>query len=409
MSKTLNERPESAVEVAREFTTLRLRPSTQHGPILAGPSKIIEPQPRRSRLIGLLTALAILLGFGWMYGAAIVLVVTNQGELTIEVDDPDVEVTVRQNDAEVHQKSTQRRFRVRPVHGEVEFHDPETGAVALTKRFELKRAGQHVAVTVTVRELSASAPSPAVPATAPSEQVSAEPPPVAAESAMPEMSPSATAHDGAERTPLDVTPGGLDFVDNYGRLQVLTTLPANTPITVELDVTCHDLHPVEEIYYLFNFGLAKVQVQANRVVYIDGPWPDYRALARCDDIIHPGRRLLIAATKSDEEAALFINGRKEVYSPARRPESSTNAETLYLGRGFGAGTNRAFDGLIHRARVFRGVRWTEHYIPEAEWQPDESTLALYDFRTVDPGTEAQDLSGNTHHGQLVKARWVPPR
>jgi hypothetical protein len=240
------------------------------------------------------------------------------------------------------------------------------------------------------------------------EQLPSEPPHIAAELAMPEATAAATLDGGPEGTPSEAIPGGLDFVDNYGRLQVLTTLPANTPITVELDVTCHDLHPVEEIYYLFSFGEAKVQVQANRVALIDGPWPDYRALVRCDDIIYPGKRLVIAATKSDEEAALFVNGRKQASSPARRPESSTEAQTLYLGRGFGAGTHRAFDGLIHRARIFRGVRYTDHYNPVEEWEPDESTFALYDFRTVDPLAEAQDLSGNTHHGQLVKARWVPP-
>ncbi len=408
MSKTPNERPASAVEVAREFTTLRQRPSTQDRPILPGPSNIIEPQPRRSRLIGLMTALALLLGFGWMYGAAIVLVVTNQGELTIEVDDPNIEVTIRQNDAEVHQKSTQRRFRVRPVRGEVEFHDPETGAVALTKRFELKRAGERTAVTVTARELSA--PAPPAPSTAAAEQTPAEPPRVAAEPSPPAATSPAETRGGSESATGVANDGGLVFDDPYGRIDIPLQLPVNTPLTVEFDVTHADTEAVSVQHFLFqHLRNLDFKVEGDRVVLTTGPWPDVRGHFYKVDVAQVGRRRQLAATVSGESLRLFVDGRLVEWKHGLPPETVTTLAPMYLGRPYGGGTNRPFSGLLHRARISLGERYRDRYTPAAEWLPDDTTQVLYDFRTVDPRQEVPDRSGKGHHGKIISAKWVPPR
>jgi hypothetical protein len=102
-----------------------------------------------------------LIGLGAAQGKTIVRVITNQGELVIELDDPDIEVKVIQGGAEVTDKTKNRTFVLKAAGGEVEFYDPGSGAKALTKAFTITRGGKAV-VRVTKAEVAVP-PGPAKP------------------------------------------------------------------------------------------------------------------------------------------------------------------------------------------------------------------------------------------------------
>lgn len=103
-------------------------------------------------------ALALLAVVGWLYGGVIVRIITDTGELIVEVNDPNIEVTVKQGGAEVVDKTKNRRFVLAAKDGEVVFHDPETGARAMTKQFRLTRGGTDRVIATTAEIAAAKLP-----------------------------------------------------------------------------------------------------------------------------------------------------------------------------------------------------------------------------------------------------------
>ena len=91
-------------------------------------------------MLGLLT-LGIV---AYFQGVTILRVATNKGELIVEVDTDDVEVTIKQGGAVIVDRKKDRTFVLTAKGGEVEFFDPGTGVRLLTKEFKLERGGKTV-------------------------------------------------------------------------------------------------------------------------------------------------------------------------------------------------------------------------------------------------------------------------
>jgi serine/threonine protein kinase/Leucine-rich repeat (LRR) protein len=128
----------------------------------AAPAPPAEPQPlpapapaplRRRRLIAAAVFLAVLGAAALFFGGTVIRVVTNKGELIVQVDDDRVEVVVKQNGVEVRDKTKERVFVLTAGKGEVEFFDPETGVKMTTRRFSLSRGGRN-RVSVRMAELA---------------------------------------------------------------------------------------------------------------------------------------------------------------------------------------------------------------------------------------------------------------
>ena len=93
-----------------------------------------------------------LVGVGVLFGGTIYRVVTNKGELVIEVDDKDIEVKIVQNGVVVQDKTAKREFTLTAGKGEIEVTE-KNGVNLATKKFELTRNGK-TTVTVTLQELA---------------------------------------------------------------------------------------------------------------------------------------------------------------------------------------------------------------------------------------------------------------
>src|SRR5262249_52993382 len=121
LAKEPAKRPASAAEVA-----LRLE-EIEHG---------TPARPRRR--YGWLVAAALLLVLvpaAWFLGGPVLRFAGNKGVLVMEIDDPDVEVTVRQADVTLADRSTKREFVLSAGDGEVEVYEQD-GVKLATRQFQ---------------------------------------------------------------------------------------------------------------------------------------------------------------------------------------------------------------------------------------------------------------------------------
>jgi hypothetical protein len=89
---------------------------------------------------------------GYFFGGTIIRIVTNQGELVVEVDDPNVQIKVVQNGVIVQDKTAQRQFTLTAGKGQIEVFEKD-GIKLATREFTLARGGK-TTVKVTLQELA---------------------------------------------------------------------------------------------------------------------------------------------------------------------------------------------------------------------------------------------------------------
>ncbi len=155
-------RPEDVwSEVADDATEADTTTATE----ATGTPTAVPARPARRRQGGygpMWLAIGILIGglaLGAVkYGAQIIRIMTNEGELVVEVDDENIEVTVKKDGVVITDKSKKREYVLKAGKGEVVFHDPD-GPVAVTKTFEIKR-GDTVVVKASMADVVAARPKP---------------------------------------------------------------------------------------------------------------------------------------------------------------------------------------------------------------------------------------------------------
>lgn len=150
-----------ADELARIETDLAESPVTRTGSVTELDVPAPRPKSPRRWLVPAAAVLLALAGLAVVYWQTIIRIVTDKGELVVEVDDPDIEVVVRRGDAVIIDKTAKREFVIQAGKGEVEFYDPATGAKAVTRAFELTR-GKTVRVSARMADLAAARPAPPV-------------------------------------------------------------------------------------------------------------------------------------------------------------------------------------------------------------------------------------------------------
>ncbi len=131
--------------------------------------------------------------------------------------------------------------------------------------------------------------------------------------------------------------------------------------------------------------------------------------------LYENRWYHVAATynKSLGRMSVFLDG-KQV--------GQTQIPTTYYPNALGNGfptiigkspdpNSKSFNGLINSIRISNNERYVSNFIPQLDFQPDQNTLALWNFNEGS-GNIAYDLSGNGNHGQIFGATWssetLPP-
>ncbi len=160
------------------------------------------------------------------------------------------------------------------------------------------------------------------------------------------------------------------------------------------------------------FGIALWQLgSGSGGAYVDGGESGGRGAAalRFRDIYGPAQNQKdasawthIAAVKEcGKQRRLYVNG--QLVGSERDPDDFGNVgggdwqKPLKLGG--------SMVGLLGEARVSTVARYDKNFTPQFGFEPDEHTLALYHF-DEGSGDVLRDSSGNNHHGKIVGAKWV---
>jgi serine/threonine protein kinase len=126
-----------------------------------------RPPRRRGRLLAAVAVLALALGLAsYWYGATLLRVITNKGQLVIETSDPDVEVIVRRDGQQIHiqDRKSHQQIDLEAGAWQIRLSGGKDGLTLSTDHFTLKRGGREI-----VRVSRESAPQPPKPAALPGE------------------------------------------------------------------------------------------------------------------------------------------------------------------------------------------------------------------------------------------------
>jgi len=147
LEKNPNDRPASASEVATELAELRGDQAADETR-LAGSTKRLRPikssaKQKRSWLGRVAVILAVVAGLtvGGLYLGGVILVPTPRGTLVIEIDDPNVEVLVKQGGVKLFDPTTKRQLDLKVGDYEIDIADTKEGWKFSTKEFTITRDG----------------------------------------------------------------------------------------------------------------------------------------------------------------------------------------------------------------------------------------------------------------------------
>ena len=138
LAKNPQERPQSAREVVDALESI-----ARQGDIAPRSA----PWLRRSVMLAAASLLTILLGVaGYWYGATVYRLATNQGQLVIETDDPDVKVVVKQEEQEVmiFDTKTKQELTLKAGKYQVELVPEKMGLGLSAKEFTLTRGEKQI-------------------------------------------------------------------------------------------------------------------------------------------------------------------------------------------------------------------------------------------------------------------------
>lgn len=123
------------------------------------PAKPARPSGRKQAGLAAGLLLAVLVGGGILFGSTLVRYATNKGMLVVEVNSPDLKVSIEQNGVIVWEPTTKREFVLTAGEGEVVVHEKGSGMKVATRKFTLSRGGKE---TIAIWVDRAVAPPPPV-------------------------------------------------------------------------------------------------------------------------------------------------------------------------------------------------------------------------------------------------------
>jgi serine/threonine protein kinase len=125
----------------------------------------------------------------------------------------------------------------------------------------------------------------------------------------------------------------------------------------------------------------------------EGPDKDGSAIVGVPS--QPGRTCL-AAVHEGTTYRLFVDGKLFQSKDWKLPVPVTSDFVI----------GERFVGVIDEVRISKSARYQADFTPQARFEPDADTIALYHF-DEGAGSMLKDSSGNNHHGKITGAKWIP--
>ncbi|MBW3539048.1 MAG: protein kinase [Planctomycetes bacterium] len=125
------------------------------------------------------------------------------------------------------------------------------------------------------------------------------------------------------------------------------------------------------------------------------------------------QRTHIAAVWDQSQIAIYVNGVRQQGAGAPLARMPAVDRPFLIGTKHSevgdvqhsVFSNSWFHGEIDEVRLSRTARYSEDFTPQARWEPDDATIALYHFDEGE-GDTLHDASGNGHYAKIVGASWV---
>jgi hypothetical protein len=117
----------------------------------------------------------------------------------------------------------------------------------------------------------------------------------------------------------------------------------------------------------------------------------------------------LAGVFKDGAMSLYVNGK--LAGTVQAPQQAKATVPLSIGAERypdPAKMQSFFQGVIDEVRISTRARYDRDFTPQARFEADDDTLALYHF-DEGQGDLAKDSSGNGHDGKIVGAKWVGAR
>jgi tRNA A-37 threonylcarbamoyl transferase component Bud32 len=147
LAKKPHDRPASAHEVAEALRAIEQAPAPMHCSV--PPTKGPGPKAASGGAVGrrVLVAAAVLalalVPLSYFFGGTVIRFATNKGELIIEPDDPNIEVTIKGDSATIYDSVKDRRFVLTAGDYEVQVREVgDGGARFATRKFTITRGGK---------------------------------------------------------------------------------------------------------------------------------------------------------------------------------------------------------------------------------------------------------------------------
>jgi hypothetical protein len=232
--------------------------------------------------------------------------------------------------------------------------------------------------------------------------------------AYPAQAVNAPPENKADASPPLPSRPGLQFGDKSTYVEFPTLRMEKETSTVEVWLTAQEMAPFQLVSsFGGNYCVAIHTADGRR-------WGAYYTVngkgiivfgsaANKNELVH------LAAVRDGAAVRFFVNGKAytEQTDPNDSPERVAAVQKAVST--LGAWKDQALDnsptrqcffrGTLHALRVSNKARYQANFTPEAHFQRDDATVALYQFEEGS-GDGLKDSSGNKHHGKIVGAKWV---
>lgn len=199
----------------------------------------------------------------------------------------------------------------------------------------------------------------------------------------------------------------LEFDGKTSYVQTPLKYDGTHPITIEAIVKPYETEGKADIvvnssgtdgFYLIRYGaFLQIGTVARRSI----------AFVQSTSHVNSGQMMHLAAVIDNHEARLYFDGTTEVRKGDIVCRNGRSDVAVRLGATATLNTTKfwGFHGIIDEVRISNIARYTEDFIPQRRFEPDENTMALYHF-DEGSGDVLKDSSGNGHDGKIVGAKWV---
>ena len=199
----------------------------------------------------------------------------------------------------------------------------------------------------------------------------------------------------------------LEFDGKTSYVQTPLKYDGTHPITIEAIVKPYETEGKADIvvnssgtdgFYLIRYGaFLQIGTVARRSI----------AFVQSTSHVNSGQMMHLAAVIDNHEARLYFDGTTEVRKGDIVCRNGRSDVAVRIGATATLNTTKfwGFHGIIDEVRISNIARYTEDFIPQRRFEPDENTMALYHF-DEGSGDVLKDSSGNGHDGKIVGATWV---